>query len=161
MKQPALFVLIGLLFLPGCGFPGCGEDAPDHEVEYGDTSGDGLDVASLTYGIYQLFKSTGIQAEIGPEIETPYFDRNARGIRVYGSPVMFFEYTSDGDVNEAVGSISPDGRTIGDREVTEQKTPHFFRKGKVLAVYFGDREKTLEALEATMGPQFAGGGSIQ
>lgn len=157
MKQPALFVLICLLFLPGCGFPGCGEDAPDHEIEYGDTSGDGLDVASLTYGMYQLFKSTGVPAEIGPEIETAYFDRNARGLRVHGSPVLFLEYSSDSDVEEVIRSISPDGRKIGDKEVTEENTPHFFRKGKVLALYFGDRETTLQALESTMGAQFAGG----
>ncbi len=157
MKSLTLFVLVCLLLLPGCGFPGCGEDAPDHDIEYGDTTGEGLDVASLTYGMYQLFKTSGISAEIGPVVETPYFDQAARGIKVNGSPVMFLEYSNDRNVEEVVASISSDGKKIGDKVVTEEKTPHFFRKGKVIAFYFGDKESTLEALTLTMGAQFAGG----
>lgn len=151
---PALTLLIALC-LPGCAFPGCGEDAPEHDVEYGE--GDALSVSSLTYGVYQMLKSSGIPAEIGPEISTPYFQKPARGIRVHGSPVLFLEFDDDAEADAAVASVSPDGKTVGGKAVTEKGTPHFFRKGKVIAFYFGERESTLEALELTLGPQFAGG----
>lgn len=154
--KPALYLtLIAVLLLPGCGFPGCGEDAPEHDVEYGD--GDALSVSSLTYGVYQMLKSSGIPTEIGPEISTPYFEEKPRGMKIHGSPVLFLEFDDDADADALAASISSDGRKIGDKAVTEKGTPHFFRKGKVIAVYFGERESTLEALELTLGPQFAGG----
>lgn len=155
--KPALYLtLIIAILLPGCGFPGC-EDAPEHEVEYGD--GDALPVTSLTYGVYQMLKSSGIPAEIGPEISTAYFDEKPRGLKIHGSPVLFLEFDDAADADALAASISSDGRKIGDKTVNEKGTPHFFRKGKVIAVYFGDRENTIEALTLTLGPQFAGGGA--
>lgn len=154
--KPALYLtLVVALLLPGCAFPGCGEDPPEHEVEYGD--GDALPVTSLTYGVYQMLKSSSIPAEIGPEISTPYFDKSPRGLKIHGSPVLFLEYDDEADADALAASISSDGSKVGDKVVTEKGTPHFFRMGKVIAVYFGERENTLEALELTLGPQFAGG----
>lgn len=153
---PALVLLLALL-VPGCGFPGCGEDAPEHEVEYGE--GEGLSVESFTYAVYQILKTSGVPTEIGPVIEKPYFDRKARGLRINGSPVYFLEFSSQEEADAFVGSISQDGLRIGDRTVTETGTPHYFRKGKVVAAYFGERQSTLESLEMALGPQVAGGQS--
>ena len=155
MKRSSVLILFLALLLPGCGFPGCGEDAPEREVEYGD--GEGLTVSSLTYGVYQILKSSGVPTEIGPEVSKPYFEKKARGLRVHGSPVYFLEFSSQEETDALVSSISPDGKKVGDKVVSEKGTPHFFRKGKVVAAYFGDRESTLEALTLALGPQFAGG----
>ncbi|NIM93557.1 MAG: hypothetical protein GTO18_07580 [Anaerolineales bacterium] len=34
--------------------------------------------------------------------------------------------------------------------------PHFFRSGKLVVLYLGSGESLLNALEAVLGPQFAG-----
>lgn len=151
---PAALVLVGVLAVSGCG-----EDAPEHDTDYG--GGDGLEVSSLTYGVYQILRSSGIKAEIGPEIRTDYLDKTARGIKVAGGPVLFFEYSDQEDVAKVMASISEDGRTIGDRPVTESGTPHYYNKGKVLAIYFGDREETVEALGLALGPPFRVGTSLK
>jgi hypothetical protein len=35
--------------------------------------------------------------------------------------------------------------------------PHFYSGGKLLVLYVGDKQRTLEALDLLLGPQFAGG----
>ena len=150
-------MLIGITFA-GCEFPGC-EDLPDRELDYGE--GEGLDVQSITYGIYQLFAASGYRVEVGPVVEKPYFSEPARGLKVNGSPVFFVEFDDEEGVREMVKKISPDGSKIGDQPLNEQGTPHFYRKGKAIALYLGDKESTLKILTSVLGEQIAGGTSTK
>ncbi len=137
----------------------CGEDRPIAETEYG--GGEGVDVGSLIYQTFSLFQSLDIPSELGPEVETGYFEKNAREIKIHGSPVFFLEYGSEEESMEVAAKISVDGRTIDGKRVSTTGvtagTPHFFRSGKVIAFYFGDRETTLDALGTVIGGEFAGG----
>ena len=155
-------LLIFSLGLAGCSLV-CGEDRPVAETEYG--GGDGVDVGSLTYQTFALFQSLDIPSELGPEVETTeYFDRNAREIKVHGSPVFFLEYGSEEESAEVAATIAQDGRSIGGKKLPTSGimagTPHFYRSGKVIAFYFGDRRQTLEALGSVIGEEFAGGGQL-
>lgn len=153
-----------VVLLLSCGLFGCdlvcGEDRPVAETEYG--GGDGVDVGSLTYQTYSLFQSLEIPSELGPEVETGFFDKRAREIKIHGSPVFFLEYGSEEESQEVAAKVSADGRSIDGKSVPRSGltggTPHFFWSGKVIAFYFGDRERTLEALGTVMGEEFAGGG---
>ena len=140
----------------GCSFPGC-EDRPERDLDYGE--GDGLDVGSVTYGVFQLFAASGYPAEIGPTVEKPYFDMPARGLKINGSPVFFLEFANDSDVDEFVRKISADGMTIDGKSLNESKPPHFYRQGKVVVLYLGQKESTLEILETVLDPQIAGAAS--
>lgn len=149
-----LLVIAISLCSAGCGIPGC-EDTPEHKVDYGD--GEGLEVTSITYGIYQLFTASGYRAEIGPEVEKPYFEKPARGLKINGSPVLFIEFPTNEEADAFVAKISPDGTSIGDKKVNETKTPHFFQKSKAVGLYIGDKKSTLEILTTVLGEQVAGG----
>ncbi len=152
-------ILLGLVLTfccAGCGFPGC-EDSPERDLDYGE--GEGLDVQSITYGVYQLFTASGYRAEIGPEVEKPYFNRPARGLKINGSPVYVLEFAEQEEADAFEKSISPDGTSIGGKKLNETKTPHFFRQSKVIALYLGDKKSTLEILETVLGEQIAGGDS--
>ena len=151
-----LLVVVISLCTAGCGIPGC-EDTPERKVDYGE--GEGLEVTSSTYGIYQLFTASGYRAEIGPEVEKPYFEMPARGLKVNGSPVFFIEFPTNQEADAFVAKISPDGTSIGDKKVNEGKTPHFFQKSKAVGLYLGDKESTLEILTTVLGTQVAGGSS--
>ena len=142
--------------LAGCGIPGC-EESSERDLDYGE--GNGLDVESVIYGLYQLFAATGHRIEIGPEVEKPYFDVPARGLKINGSPVYCVAFTESKETDEFVATIAKDGRMIGEKKVEEEKTPHFFREGKVVALYLGDKQSTIEILEEVMGKQIAGGES--
>ncbi|MCE2503660.1 MAG: hypothetical protein J4G05_06350 [Chlorobi bacterium] len=137
----------------GCGFPGC-EDRPQRGLDYGE--GEGLDVGSVTYGVYQLFAASGYRAEIGPLVEKSYFDMPARGLKINGSPVLFLEFDGNKDVEEFIEKIAPDGSTIDGKSLNESSPSHYYRQGKVVALYLGKKESTLEILEIVLGQQIAG-----
>lgn len=157
-----LTLLLATALFAGCdllGF-GCGdEERPEYDADYG--GGEGIDVGSLTYQTFALFQSLDIPSQIGPEVETGLFDRTAREITIEGSPVFFLEYETEEEARAVASTIAPDGRRIAEKSVPSRGimkgTPHFYRTGKVIGIYFGDRERTLEALETVLGEQFAGG----
>lgn len=165
-NRDLLLLLLAGTILAGCdlvGFGCGGEDRPVYDADYG--GGDGVDVGSLTYQMFALFQSLDIPSEIGPEVETGLFDRTAREIKVHGSPVFFLEYGTEEECRRVAESIAPDGRTIDGRPVPMRGimkgTPHFYRSEKVIAIYFGDRPTTIEALQTVVGEQFAGGTARQ
>ena len=158
------YVSVLLLFATGVGGCElvCGEDRPVYETDYGE--GDGVDVGSLIYQTFSLFQSLDIPSEIGPEVETGFFDRPAREIKVQGSPVFFLAYDSEEESQNAAGSIGEDGRSIDGKPIPPKGimkgTPHFFRSGKVIAFYFGEREKTLDALRTVLGEEIVVGEAV-
>jgi hypothetical protein len=153
MRPYHVMVVVAAVLFSGCDMAGCG-DEPRRDVDYGE--GEGLEVGSMIYGVYQLFAASGYSAEVGPELELPYIDRPVRGLRVNGSPVYVFAYESDGDVDRFVGIVSPDGSSVGKSTLPADKPVHFYRKGKVIALYRGDKESTLKILDEILGEPFAG-----
>ncbi len=157
--------LVGMILfatgIGGCELV-CGEDRPVYEADYGE--GDGVDVGSLIYQTFALFQSLDIPSEIGPEVETGFFDRPAREIKVQGSPVFFLAYDTEEESREVATSIGEDGRSIDGKPIPPKGmmkgTPHYFRSGKVIAFYFGEREKTLDALRTVLGEEVVVGESV-
>lgn len=142
----------------GCSFPGCGEDPPVRDLDYGE--GEGVEVTSRTYGMFQLLLTQGIPAELGPEVETGFFEKPARQMKVYKSSVFFLEFDDEEEMREVMQTIAADGRSIAGKPIPDEGvtkgTPHFFRRGKVIGFYFGDTKKTLDALNMIFEEQFAG-----
>lgn len=76
--------------------------------------------------------------------------------------VFVFEYADAATAEAEAAFISPDGEQISipGRETGpgwSQATPHFFRCGRLIAIYAGDYPAVFLALEGVLGPQFAGG----
>ncbi|MDP9300335.1 MAG: hypothetical protein M3P43_05495, partial [Actinomycetota bacterium] len=79
-----------------------------------------------------------------------------------GVQVSTYEYPSSGTLDEERSAISRDGYSVptgtgGVAMVEWVATPHFYAGGKLLVLYVGEKQHTLEALDLLLGPQFAGG----
>ena len=48
-------------------------------------------------------------------------------------------------------------RTSPIAQQSKHMTPHFYNNGKLIALYVGDHNDTIELLDGVLGPQFAGG----
>lgn len=70
--------------------------------------------------------------------------------------MQVFEYADEEAATAEAELVAPDGGSVGTTMITWVATPHFFRQGRLIVLYIGDGEAALEALEAALGPQFAG-----
>ena len=81
----------------------------------------------------------------------------------YALSVSVFEYADAAMAKAESAYISPDGEQISlpGRETSSSGwshvTPHYFRRGRLIVFYPGDYVVVFKALEAALGPQFAGG----
>lgn len=87
----------------------------------------------------------------------PFFSAQGRVLVVNGNAVQIFEYAGDAEAQAQADLVSPSGASIGTSMVSWTGTPHFFKRGKLIALYVGEDENTLNALRQTLGEQFAGG----
>lgn len=77
-------------------------------------------------------------------------------IKVHGEDVQVFQYRNAAHADTQAAAVSPDGGTVGTTKVHWVGSPHFYKKARLLVLYVGDDAKVLKALEAVLGPQFAG-----
>lgn len=87
----------------------------------------------------------------------PFFDPVGQRIQVNGEDLQVFEFSSDGEADLASKTVSEDGRTIGNVSIQWVLPPHFYKAGKVIALYVGNDAGVLSLLEEVLGLQFAGG----
>jgi hypothetical protein len=91
------------------------------------------------------------------EVDQPFFAVKGRAIGLYGDHVQVFEYPDRAKAEKDAAQVSADGMTIGTAKPHWLGPPHFFRSGKLIVLYVGNDEKVLRALQARLGPPFAGG----
>jgi hypothetical protein len=102
-------------------------------------------------------REKGAEAEAGEELEQPFFSVIGTSVNLNGESVQIFEYDTAETMESDAVLVDASGSSIGTSMVSWMGTPHFFKKGRILALYVGDNAETLELLESTLGPQFAGG----
>ena len=104
-------------------------------------------------------EGTGMAVDHGFEIE-------GSRLLVDGQPIFVYEFGDVPTAQEAAASVAADAGSI---TVTREQggvglwihsdwgeTPHLFKKGRLIAIV-GDHPDVQRALEAILGPQFAGG----
>ena len=96
-------------------------------------------------------------AEPGDTLDHTAFNLRARTIVVHGETVQVFELASGQEAAERAATVSEDGSTVGTGMYDWVDRPHFFTRGRVIALYVGSNEEVVAALRDTMGPPFAGG----
>ena len=101
-------------------------------------------------------RAHGAQVRPGEEIAQPFFSVAGRFLSVDGEDVQVFEYAGAGAARAEAARISPDGATIGTSKPFWAAPPHFHLRDRVIVLYTGDAAPVRAALEAVMGPQFAG-----
>jgi len=59
-------------------------------------------------------------------------------------------------MEQEAAQVASHGSSVGTSMITWMDSPHFYKSGRVIVIYIGSDEKTLNLLQAVIGPQFAG-----
>ena len=98
-----------------------------------------------------------------------YFAPQGQVLTVNGEDIQAFEFGSAEEADAAAGGVSATGSSIvttmadGTQKasmVTWVVPPHFYKAGKLIVLYVGCDGDVIDALQETMGPQFAGGAGV-
>lgn len=95
-------------------------------------------------------------AEVMPASAHPYFSTPAARYVVNGESLYAFEYPTEGAAEAEASRIAPDGASVGTTQVSWVSDPHFYRSGRVVALYVGKQPSMLGLLDKVLGPQVAG-----
>ncbi len=101
-------------------------------------------------------RAAGATVEPAGEIEQPFFSVKGQSIRVNGGDVQVFEYADASAANADAALVAPDGGSVGTTMVMWVEAPHFYKTGKLIALYVGTDSNLTGVLESVMGPQFGG-----
>ncbi|HEX6623881.1 MAG TPA: hypothetical protein VF064_09220 [Pyrinomonadaceae bacterium] len=107
--------------------------------------------------LVEALKAQGLGVERAGDVSQPFFSVESRALTVNGENVQVFQYRTAEAAAKEASQVSPDGSGVGTSMASWVGTPHFFRGGRLIALYVGDDAKVLEALRASLGAQFAGG----
>ena len=107
-------------------------------------------------GLMGSLRAGGAGAEPAGDVDQPFLSIKGRMIKVHGEDVQVFQYANAAAAQAETALISRDGAAVGTRKVHWIGSPHFYQKGRLLVLYVGDTDKVQHALEAALGPQFAG-----
>jgi len=93
-------------------------------------------------------------------LKQPFFAVRALRFENQGGDVQLWEFADAKRARVAAAGVDPTGSSIrrGSTATTVEwmAPPHWFRLGRVVALYLGTDAPSLVALRAALGPQFAG-----
>ena len=110
------------------------------------------DQASLVAAL----EAAGATVETGEPISQPFFSAEGNIIKVNGADIQVFEYENSETMELESSQIAPSGSSDATTMITWIDTPHFYKSGRIIALYVGSDETVLGFLENTLGAQFAG-----
>ena len=111
-----------------------------------------FDLNALVDGL----RVAGAQVRVGDPIDQPFFSVPGRFLAVNGHDVQVFQYRSEAVAQAEAARVSADGGTVGGSAIMWAGPPHFYRKGLLVVLFVGDDASTRAALQAALGPPFAG-----
>jgi hypothetical protein len=113
-----------------------------------------LDQVSLLSAL----KAAGATPEIGDPITQDFLSVEGTLINLDQAKDAFqvFEYKTTEEMEADAAKVAPDGGSVGTSMMNWVMPPHFFKSGRILVLYLGDNQTTLNLLEKIMGKQFAG-----
>ena len=86
----------------------------------------------------------------------PFLAPRAIRLSVAGDEVDVFEYATAAAARNEMAHVSPTGSPVGTYQVTWLAPPRFYRKDRVIVLYVGTNPAVVRALDAILGPPFAG-----
>lgn len=92
----------------------------------------------------------------GARILKPYLSVPGTIVRVNGLPVQLFEYPDEAALTADVDGLAADASSIDGTPLTWPASPHFWRRGQVLALAVTDDSALIAALSAILGAPVAG-----
>jgi hypothetical protein len=89
-------------------------------------------------------------------VEQPFFSVKGQIITIGHQDVQVFEYRSVKAAELDARKVSSTGSSAGTSMPMWIAPPHFFKSARLIVLYVGEEPSVLKALEAALGPQFAG-----
>jgi hypothetical protein len=113
----------------------------------------------------EYLRRSGFTVKQEEDVEVLFFSVKGRTLLVNNDTVQVFEFKKAAVADAEAARISPDGRNVempedGVKSVSDLfwiATPHFYKRGRLIALYLGDDSVLKTTIEAALGPQFAGG----
>jgi len=112
--------------------------------------------------LLRYLRDSGAPIEEKGEIHEPFFDVEGRRVTVNGNTIEIFEYANAEAMESEASYVSPDG--FGFNISKENRIinvgwidpPHFYKAGRIIAIYIGEDASIISVLENALGKQFAG-----
>lgn len=140
MKAKTFFMIVGLLALFATA---CSSTPSPASLE----STDEL-IAAL--------EAEGLEVSKGELLEADLFSVPALLLEGTEGSLQVMEYADQAAAEADASLVDASGSTIGTSQPFWVDVPHFFKSGKLIVLYVGSDPQALSALEAVLGPQFAG-----
>ena len=141
MKARYLLILVGMMALILSACSGAGSD------------GGALQSAEdLAAGL----QDQGLDASVAEQLETDLFSVPAVIVNAGDESIQVYQYANEAGAGADAALVDASGSSVGTSMPFWVDVPHFFRSGKLIVLYVGSDESVLSALDALLGPQFAG-----
>ena len=102
------------------------------------------------------FQASNATAEIVESVFQDFFSPEGSLVRVNGVDIQVFEYETPEAMEQEAAQVSPDGGSVGTSMMMWMDAPHFYKTGRIIVLYVGSDENTLDLLQMVIGAQFAG-----
>lgn len=110
-------------------------------------------------GLAQELRSQGLtiaEGGIQPPASFPFFSAPALRLTVNGDDLHVFEYPNKTLATTEASKVAPAGTPIGTTQVTWVSPPRFYSRDTIIVLYVGSEAGVIRALDAVIGPPFAG-----
>lgn len=86
------------------------------------------------------------------------FSQKGKTYDVNGDYLTIYEYkdTDEAAMKADVNTITDEGKKVANKDVSWASTPHIYKKGRVIAIYDGDKADVLTALKDVLGDPILG-----
>ena len=114
--------LIFLSLLLAFSLGACSTNSPNDSVQ---------DINSMMAAL----RAKGTAVEVGEAVKQAFFSVGGQILKVNRTDAQVFEYESVGQMESDATQVAPDGNTVGTTMITWIGKPHFYKTGRILALY--------------------------
>jgi hypothetical protein len=113
--------------------------------------------ADKVSGLAGLLRSAGYTVEPAGQVQQPFFSVGGQVLVVDGEEVQLFTYPDAAAAAAEAAQIAPGAGSVGTTMLSWVATPHFFSQDRTIALYVGEKQSVIAALEGVFGPAIAEG----
>lgn len=104
--------------------------------------------------LLEALRDAGLEVEATGAVEDPFFDVETQTLMAGDAMIQVFQFADAAEAEAAAGTVNASGTIIGTTTVDWIEPPHFYRHGRLLALYAGSDENVLAALGEVLGEPF-------
>jgi hypothetical protein len=107
--------------------------------------------------LIEALRAVGAKVELGDAVDQPFFPIPGKVIKISGQDVQVFVFADEAAAQAAAATVPADGSTFQTMIVDWMAPPHFYQRGRIIALYVGADAAILQLLTTLLGQPFAGG----